>query len=86
MKLSVVQWTAILSMVFLLLVAGHWALSSAPKPTITGVSSITPVTNATNLSGTNPQSVSSQEQGRKDLGNSIPVYYSPIDTTIPWLA
>ena len=88
MKLSLVQWIAILGVVFLLLIAAHWAMSDAPKPTISTpiFSPITPITNATNLSGTNPQSVASQEQGRKDLGNSIPVYYSPTDPTISWLS
>lgn len=86
MKLTVVQWTAIFSVVLLALVAVHWAMSSAPKPVVTGISTITPVTNATNLSGTNPQTVASQAQGRRDLGNSIPVYYSPSDPTISWLA
>lgn len=80
MKLTVVQWTAILGSVFLVLVALHWALSSAPKPTY--VAAIKPSTNATNLTGTPPVVVSDQDSAAKALAQGQAVFFEPVDPTL----
>lgn len=83
MKLTVAQWGMILGFLALVFVAGHWALSDAPKPTFTppAYQPISPQTNWTNQATNPAQAVTTQTQGETQMGYGAQVFYEPVDTT-----